>query len=89
VSSYPVPHPRWRLPQWRHKLDHAEQFVCWHRNGTWFAFPSFVLAERHAQRTAVLRGAVEITRGERTLAWVRADEFGQVRIEAWPPMCLA
>jgi hypothetical protein len=67
--------------------DYARQFVCWHRNSTWFAFPDFTLAEEHARRTAVLRGAVEITQGERTVAWVRADELGQVRTDVWPPVC--
>jgi hypothetical protein len=72
---------------WRRKLAHDEQFVCWHRDGTWRTFPSFALAEQHAQRTVAERGPVEITRGDATLAWVRADAEGRVWTEAWPPMC--
>ena len=80
----------WRCnpaPMWRRHLPYDEQFVCWHRNGTWREFPDFARAERYAQRTAVLRGPVEITRGDATLAWVRAEADGRVWTEVWPPVC--
>jgi hypothetical protein len=74
------------MPRREPRLRYDQQFVCWHRNDDWRTFPSFCLAERHARRTAILRGPVEITRGDATLAWIRAEADGRVWTEVWPPL---